>query len=1470
MNSIEKPNLQVASQIRAFAKGCLLCVMSSTAGLAAADDTEVFFGNAASSGETRPNVMFVLDTSGSMGSRDGYADSRLDRMKDAVRQMLNSDLDMNIGLMNYNGSYGGGPVLYPITTLNKETCAGYDCAGLESAADNVYLVDGNFGDVEQQISDGYTKTDGNVLELGYEQSSQRAVGLRFAEINLARGATILDARLEFVALTDDEDPSSLEIMIENVDDSAAFQGAYDEVTDRSYLTTTVDWTPSEWYEDTVYQSPDIKDLVQAITDRSDWCTGNALTFNIEGTGTREAYSYEKALSDGVDYIPKLRVIQDPSTVVSEDNCGASGTFQQRINSSYDDADQWANGWAFSRSSGDLDVDYWVYDPTLNGVAGLRFHNTGIPQGAVIESAFIRLTGESNSYGTLSVDIYAEDTVESQEYTYYTNGPADVYRDYLPATVAWNDIPDMSTNDVLDTPDLTSIIQALVDKPEWDGGDIDNAISFMLYPTAGNGERDFESYDGSASKAAEIFIIYEDPDGGSGSGSIAAATPAYSGGSSTPVYSTTVARDEMLDVIDGLTAADYTPTVDAYYEAARYMRGERVDYGKQRGVVTDNYLRERFRVSHEDSYTGGILQRDPACTDANLNAGACVNEQIIGDATYISPITGSCQGNHIVLLSDGETNRNSSTSKILSMTGESSCESSGDEACATELATWLATTDHNTDIADVQEIITHTIAFNLGGSGKTFLENVAAAGGGSSYEADSADELLSVFNNIVSTVIDTDTGFTAPAATVNQFNRLTHRDDLYFAVFKPAQTASWDGNIKRFRIGKDSNGDGEVMIRDLDGSPAIDASTGFFNTTARSWWPEKTDDGTVVSTPDGNTVARGGAANQLALDGIDGIGDRRVYTWPYDSASALTTPIDLTSGSQMLHENNSLITDAVLDIVGTKSSTSEQDAYRTSLIQWARGVDVLDSDEDGSTTDIRRSMGDPMHSRPVIVNYGPQTSGGDVRSVIYVGTNEGFLHAFDTDSGQEQFAFIPYELLGSLNTFFDDQQSYSRPYGLDGALSVWREDDNDNQMVDGSDSSYLFFGMRRGGSSYYALDITDPDAPKLAWTIKGGVGGTTGFATMGQSWSRLTPVKMYIEGEEEDVLVFGGGYDENQDRGSIGSAPTHTVDNKGNGIYIVKATTGELLWSGLGALGGTEFFTDMEFGFNGNVRTIDINRDGYVDQMYAADAGGQLWRFDIAQYHSNASDDLVYGGVIADFSGSAASEHRRFYNEPDVALIEGGGERFLSVSIGSGWRAHPLDEITEDRFYMVRQYAVYEKPEGYGKLSGSSYTEITDSDLIDVTDSVSPSSNEYGWYYDFPRTGEKVMGTSITFDNSIIFSTYVPTEQTEVCSAEIGSGRAYVLDAASGAPVVDLDTSADPDTGTPPQALTLSDRSTELDRSGIPPEAMVMITEDSVDTPQILIGGEQLNTGIQNRTRRTFWSDEGESGEIVVTASDEED
>lgn len=177
----------------------------------------------------------------------------------------------------------------------------------------------------------------------------------------------------------------------------------------------------------------------------------------------------------------------------------------------------------------------------------------------------------------------------------------------------------------------------------------------------------------------------------------------------------------------------------------------------------------------------------------------------------------CQtNNHIVLLSDGEANNNHSVSLIESLLGDS-CTGSGGEKCGLNLVKNVS--DSDTSVID-RRVITHTIGFAANSTANNFLNQLAVQSGGGFYQADDSTELLEAFNTILRSVKDVNSTFVSPGVAVNQLNRLTHNDELYFALFKPSEGAIWPGNLKRYRL------DGENIL-DQNSLVAVDGDTGFF-------------------------------------------------------------------------------------------------------------------------------------------------------------------------------------------------------------------------------------------------------------------------------------------------------------------------------------------------------------------------------------------------------------------------------------------------------------------------------------------------------------------------------------------------------------------------------------------------------------------------------------------------------------------
>ena len=488
--------------------------------------------------------------------------------------------------------------------------------------------------------------------------------------------------------------------------------------------------------------------------------------------------------------------------------------------------------------------------------------------------------------------------------------------------------------------------------------------------------------------------------------------------------------------------------------------------------------------------------------------------------------------------------------------------------------------------------------------------------------------------------------------------------------------------------------------------------------------------------------------------------RKIYT-NIASDLALTAP-----GNQFKADNTALV--SLLEGLNPNGTTADK------LIPWALGVDIQDENSDGSTTDERRHMGDALHTTPALVNY---VSGTTVRQVLYVPTNEGLLHAFDVSetTPSEIFAFLPAALLGNLDTLYRNNNNDNKVYGLDGNLAVWK---TSNRVV-------LYFGMRRGGRNYYALDVTDPDSPELLWNIEGGAGD---FAELGQTWSTPQLTKVMSGGSETMALVFGGGYDPDQDDTSITS---RTADDMGRSIFIVNALTGEKIWSA-GPTQNDDYTLALANGIPSDVRIIDLDGNGRADRLYVGDTGGRVWRVDMDQ--SDISNSSGY--MLADLNGgSSAASNRRFYYAPSVAFDRRGR---LMVAIGSGYRAHPAEAVTMDRFYAFEDVnAKLGAPKDTPKA-------LTENNLGDISDDLTGTSafkdGVLGWYLTM-NSSEKVLAEPVIFNNNVIFTSYQPTFKGDstTCNQTGNTPRAYMLTLEDGRPARKLNS------GSTQKPFTLKDR-----------------------------------------------------------------
>ncbi len=867
-------------------------------------------------------------------------------------------------------------------------------------------------------------------------------------------------------------------------------------------------------------------------------------------------------------------------------------------------------------------------------------------------------------------------------------------------------------------------------------------------------------------------------------------------------------------IAALSADGCTPLSESMYEAYLYLNGGRVDYG----------INSRANATTPQPSILSSRQSAPST------------------GVYQSPLTTSCQRNFIVLLTDGiPTADNSANPEIEALIGRT-CAGTGDGRCLEEIAQYMYENDMQSSLAGLQNVTTYTIGFGPEVSGSAQLRNTAIGAGGVFYEANDTASLSTVLTNIVRTILAFNTSFTAPAVSVNAFNRTQNLNDLYVTVFRPSENYNWLGNVKKYRLDVDGT------ILDAADSPAVELSTGFFRTTAQSFWG---------ATVDGDDVRLGGAAGELPSPVT-----RNLY-------SDLNVASSLTAAANAVTTANALITTTTLGLAAAEAPG------RDALIDWMRGADIADEDGDGNTANARLRMGDPMHGRPATVIYGGTVVSPDpTDGVLFAVTNEGYLHAVDAVDGDELWAFAPRQMLGRARDLYVNDATSDRTYGLDGNIRVIKNEVNDNGVLEPllGERVMIYFGMRMGGSEYYGLDVTNRAAPTLLFKIGPNEAGSKRMPNAGQSWSTPIAARVNVSGATQNtlqqVLVFGGGYDTVQENGP------YATDSVGNQVFMVDAVSGNLLWyAGPSADTGADLrHAALTHSIPGDVRVFDQTGDGFADRMYAADMGGRVWRFDIHNGQPRAS--LVTGGVFASLGNAHLSTHpdattRRFYSAPDVSFLSSGGRTWINIGIGSGYRGHPLNLLTEDRFYSLRDH----RP--FARLTQAQYNAITpiteaDVNLIDVTDDIAPTipPGASGWRMDLRRpsaawTGEKSLSEARTVQSWIQFSTYEPNSTSTVvstsCAPAVGTNRLYTVSAYTGAPVLDRENPTDPPDST-------DDRDTELAQGGIAPEVVWLFPspDDPINCvgaecrppPRCLVGLENCGVGITMAPVRTFWRQTG--------------
>ncbi|MEO0368459.1 MAG: hypothetical protein AAF197_06675 [Pseudomonadota bacterium] len=226
------------------------------------------------------------------------------------------------------------------------------------------------------------------------------------------------------------------------------------------------------------------------------------------------------------------------------------------------------------------------------------------------------------------------------------------------------------------------------------------------------------------------------------------------------------KQDFINKLNAIQTRGWTPLSESLYEAYRYFRGN-----------------------------------SPVFSNSN-NADSTT----FSNNKYKSPIINECQDNNVVLLSDGLPTYDTDADSFISGLISGNCGSlqNGDDSCLDDIAGVMRNNDMSTGtdaVRGTNRVYTYTIGFE---EDNAVLRDAADAGrpegaapGSGYFRADNILELRNAFNRIINQIqsVDSDT-FVAPAVTVNAFNRLQNKNEIYYVLFAPSDTSRWNGNLKK--------------------------------------------------------------------------------------------------------------------------------------------------------------------------------------------------------------------------------------------------------------------------------------------------------------------------------------------------------------------------------------------------------------------------------------------------------------------------------------------------------------------------------------------------------------------------------------------------------------------------------------------------------------------------------------------------
>ena len=446
-----------------------------------------------------------------------------------------------------------------------------------------------------------------------------------------------------------------------------------------------------------------------------------------------------------------------------------------------------------------------------------------------------------------------------------------------------------------------------------------------------------------------------------------------------------------------------------------------------------------------------------------------------------------------------------------------------------------------------------------------------------------------------------------------------------------------------------------------------------------------------------------------------------------------------------------------------TSTQQTAAVGNAIVSYLRGQTQYDdrTTNDNGIVNNRlfryreATLGDAIESQPAYIGkptfsytdsgYSAFVNANAARSgTVYMGANDGMMHAFDANSGNEGWAYVPSMLIPKMYALADKNYANNHAYYANGSPII-------SDIYDGSNwRTILVAGLNGGGRGYYALDVTNPALPKLLWEFTPANDGNLGY-TFGN------PV-ITKKADGTWVVLVTSGYNNIPESGKL------PVVSSGNGqgyLYVLNAMTGAIVGSPIGTGVGS---ASVPSGLAQITSWADNpEKNNTATYTYGGDLLGNVWRFDI-----NAGTKMLFA-VLKDSSGIAQPITTR----PELGSVltsDGLTHRVVFIGTGKYLETNDLTDTQQQTLYAIKDDNATATIINPRITSGSDLLVQQTLTTTGVNRTASNNAVDFksvrGWYVNFPDIGERQNVSSQLVLGTLLVPTTVPSNT--VC-APGGSG-----------------------------------------------------------------------------------------------------